>query len=69
MSYTIAAHNTGDCGPEQIYGEMDPPIFATEAEAKAAAEALLPGARAVAYKVWFEVIETEGKIDEEESEP
>jgi hypothetical protein len=59
MKYTVVAQNTGDCYPEQLYGQSERPQFDTREEAEACAKELLPGARTVAPEVRFVVIQGE----------
>jgi hypothetical protein len=55
--WTVAADNTGDCGPEQIYGDMDPPTFSSREAAERWIEENIDGAREVAPHVEFLVVE------------
>lgn len=55
----ISNGKTGDCGPEQIYGESQPPEFDRRDDAEQAAAELLPGARSVAPRVAFMIEEIE----------
>lgn len=47
---------TSSCDPEQIYGQADPPSFATREEAEAAIARLLPGAQDVAEDIEFTIV-------------
>lgn len=58
VKYRVVSNGmTGDCDPEQIYGESSPPEFNSREEAEQAARDLLPGAREVAPEVAFIVEE------------